>query len=192
MDFHKLQQQLFEMDPSDPREDLAKLQQVAQGGGNMDAPPTKNYLEESVDVSEGSMPLDIDSISDFAALAGVVTEGKQKTGSAGQAKGKDAMPKAEPGRTKHPLKDKLVGEGAEDRIAALEARVEQLEAMLEAQMQKPIKARDPNAQAMADIRRSGAGGAHKDKKKVLPRKEKHKGKAYESIADELWAMLKEK
>ena len=192
MDFHKLQHTLFEMDPTDPREDLAKLQQVAQGGGNMDAPPTKNYLEESVSVSEGSMPLDIDSIADFAALAGVVTEGKQKMGSAGQAKGKDPMPKAEPGRTKHPLKDKLVGED-EDRIAALEARVAQLEALLEAQMQKPvIKPRDPNAQAMADIRKSGAGGAHKDKKKVLPRKEKHKGKAYESIADELWAMLKEK
>ena len=128
MDFHKLQQQLFQMDPTDPREDLAKLQQVAQGGGNMDAPPTKNYLEESVDVSEGSMPLDIDSISDFAALAGVVTEGKQKMGSAGQAKGKDPMPsKSKPtssNETPHPLRNKLVGEGAEDRIAALEARVE--------------------------------------------------------------------
>ena len=110
MDFHALQNKLFQIEPSNPKDDLAKLQQVAQGGGNMDAPPTKNYLEESVAVSEGSMPLDIDSISDFAALAGVVTEGKQKTGSAGQAKGKDPMPKAEPGRTKHPLQDKLVGE----------------------------------------------------------------------------------
>ena len=185
------------MDPSDPREDLAKLQQVAQGGGNADAPPTKNYLEESVAVSEGSMPLDIDSISDFAALAGVVTEGKQKTGSAGQAKGKDPMPAAQPGRTKHPLKDKLVGETSSDRVAQLEARVEYLEGVIESLLEgKPktpsLKPRDPNAQAMADIRKSGAGGAHKDKKNVLPRKEKHKGKAYESIADELWAMLKEK
>ena len=39
---------------------------------------------------------------------------------------------------------------------------------------KPIKARDPNAQTMQDIRRSGAAGAHKDKTKVIPRKEKYK------------------
>ena len=42
-----------------------------------------------------------------------VTEGKQKMGSAGQAKGKDPMPKkskpSKDGEQKHPLKDKLVG-----------------------------------------------------------------------------------
>ena len=180
------------MDPSDPAEDLRKLAAQANGGGNMDAPPTTNYLEESADVSKGSMPLDIASISDFAALAGIVTEGKQKTGSAGQAKGKDPMPKAKPGRTEHPLKDKLVGE--DDRIAALESRVAQLEVMLaEATKDKVIKARDPNAQYMNDLRKSGAMGAHKDKKKdAKAGKQKHKGKAYESITDELWAMLREK
>jgi|SaaInlV_125m_DNA_1040241.scaffolds.fasta_scaffold17631_3 hypothetical protein len=192
MDFNALQHKLFQMDPSDPAEDLRKLAAQAHGGGNMDAPPTKNYLEESADVSKGSMPLDIASISDFAALAGVVTEGKQKTGSAGQAKGKDPMPKAKPGRTEHPLKDKLVGE--DDRIAALESRVAQLEVMLaEATKDKVIKARDPNAQYMNDLRKSGAMGAHKDKKKdAKAGKQKHKGKAYESITDELWAMLREK
>lgn len=35
-----------------------------------------------------------------------------KKGPAGQAKGKDKMPKAEPGRTKHPLHGKLVGGGS--------------------------------------------------------------------------------
>lgn len=35
-----------------------------------------------------------------------------KKGSAGQAKGKDKMPKAKPGRTDHPLHGKLVGGGA--------------------------------------------------------------------------------
>jgi hypothetical protein len=76
MDFHKLQQQLFEMDPTDPREDLAKLQAQAQGGAaSGDAPPTKDYLRESAEVSEGSLGLDRDySLSDFAALAGVKTE----------------------------------------------------------------------------------------------------------------------
>lgn len=192
MDFNALQHKLFQMDPSDPAEDLRKLAAQANGGGNMDAPPTTNYLEESADVSKGSMPLDIASISDFAALAGIVTEGKQKTGSAGQAKGKDPMPKAKPGRTEHPLKDKLVGE--DDRIAALESRVAQLEVMLaEATKDKVIKARDPNAQYMNDLRKSGAMGAHKDKKKdAKAGKQKHKGKAYESITDELWAMLREK
>lgn len=38
------------------------------------------------------------------------------------------------------------------------------------------KPRDPSSKTMQDLRKSGAMGAHKDKKKVLPRKEKHKGK----------------
>lgn len=197
MDFNALQHKLFQMDPSDPSEDLRKL--AAQAGQSQEtAAPTKNYLEESAEVTQGSLELDKDySVSDFAALAGVVTEGKQKTGSAGQAKGKDPMPKAEPGRTKHPLQDKLVGETSSDRVTQLEARVEYLEGVIKSLLEgKPktpsLKPRDPNAQAMADIRKSGAGGAHKDKTKVLPRKEKHKSKAYESIADELWAMLKDK
>jgi uncharacterized coiled-coil DUF342 family protein len=42
------------------------------------------------------------------------------------------MPKAEPGRTKHPFQDRLVGESdKDDRIAALERRVEALESMLQ-------------------------------------------------------------
>ena len=49
-------------------------------------------------------------LNDLAKLAGVPLKESQKMGPEGQAKGKDTMPKAEPGRTKHPLKDKLVGE----------------------------------------------------------------------------------
>jgi len=159
MDFHALQQKLFELDPTDPREDLAKLQ--AQAGGNAPAPaPQVDYIAESVSVPEGSLKMDRNySVSDFAALAGVRLDEKQKMGSAGQAKGKDPMPKAQPGRTKHPLKDKLVGEATpdeedkfhtdlddlvhktfghssdeeksdKDRIAELEKRVEALEAQL--------------------------------------------------------------
>src|SRR6056300_883309 len=110
MDWHKLQHTLFELDPTDPKEDLAKLKAAAAGGSVGNVPPTKDYVNESVEIAPGSMPLGLDSISDFAALAGVRLDEKQKMGSAGQAKGKDSMPKAEPGRTKHPLKDKLVGE----------------------------------------------------------------------------------
>lgn len=136
MDFHALQQKLFALDPTDPREDFAKMKAAAQGGAAQ-APVQEDvdYLQESAEVPEGSLGLDKDySVSDFAALAGVVTEGKQRTGSAGQAKGKDPMPKTSKpsttGEQPHPLKDKLVGEASEDRIAALEARVAQLEEML--------------------------------------------------------------
>ena len=113
MDWHKLQNTLFELDPTDPREDLAKLQAAANGGG-ADVAPTKDYVAESVEVPQGSMPLGIDSVADFAALAGVRLDEKQKMGAAGQAKGKDHMPKSSKpsstGEQPHPLKDKLVGE----------------------------------------------------------------------------------
>jgi len=111
MDYHDLQQKLFELDPSDPREDLAKLQQAAQGGGQ-DVPPAKDYVNETAQITEGSLPLGMDSIADFAALAGVRLDEKQKHGD--YARGKDKMPKAKAGRTDHPLKDKLVGEDDEE------------------------------------------------------------------------------
>jgi hypothetical protein len=114
MDYNALQHKLFAMDPTDPAEDLAKLR--AQAGGDAPAPaPQVDYIAESASVPEGSLQMDKDySVSDFAALAGIRLDEKQKMGSAGQAKGKDPMPKAEPGRTKHPLKDKLVGEADDD------------------------------------------------------------------------------
>ena len=113
MDYHALQQKLFEMDPTDPREDLAKLQAAANGGG-ADVPPAKDYVAESVEVPQGSMPLGIDSVADFAALAGVRLDEKYKKGQEGQLKGKDAFKKAsKPGpgpETPHPARGKLVGE----------------------------------------------------------------------------------
>lgn len=114
MDYNALQHKLFAMDPTDPKEDLAKLR--SQVGGDAPAPaPQVDYIAESASVREGSLQMDRDySVSDFAALAGIRLDEKQKMGSAGQAKGKDPMPKAEPGRTKHPLKDKLVGEADDD------------------------------------------------------------------------------
>ena len=74
MDFNALQHKLFAMDPVDPREDLAKLRGQANGSA-ADVAPTKNYVAESVEVPEGSLKLDKDySVSDFAALAGVVPQ----------------------------------------------------------------------------------------------------------------------
>ena len=112
MDFHALQHKLYKMAPSNAAEDLAKLKAAASGGAVSDIPPTKDYVNESIEVPEGSMPLGIDNISDFAKLAGVAVNETQKNGD--YARGKDPMPKAEPGRTKHPLKDKLVGEADDD------------------------------------------------------------------------------
>lgn len=74
MDYHALQQKLFEIDPTDPREDLAKLQAAAQSGASQDVAPTKDYVAESVEVPQGSMPAGTDSLSDFAALAGVALQ----------------------------------------------------------------------------------------------------------------------
>lgn len=108
MDWHKLQHKLFAMDPVDPAKELAMLRATAQTPTPLEE---TDYLKESVQVTEGSLPIAINSIADFAKLAGVRLDEKQLTGRAGQAHGGDPMPKAEYGRTKHPLKDKLVGEG---------------------------------------------------------------------------------
>ena len=270
MDWNKLQHTLFALDPSDPAEDLRKLKESA--GATSDVAPTKDYVVESAEVAQGSMPVEGNySIADFAALAGVTLTEAQKKGSAGQAKGRDPMPKAEPGRTKHPLRDKLVGEaddeksafrkgmdwgkknynslnalkgGSEDaqgkdsdidrskskpstakkttratnitswrgflqqhtaqlqQIAADPKKKKQFdqfmakiaESVEEAAKPKPIKARDPSAQYMNDLRKSGAMGAHKDKKRDAKMgKEKHKGKEYttESIKEMLYRKLNE-
>ena len=71
MDYHKLQQKLFDLDPSDRAEDLRRLtESVGQPQENVSQ--TVNYVQESVEVQEGSLEIDRDySISDFAALAGV-------------------------------------------------------------------------------------------------------------------------
>jgi|SRR5210317_642282 hypothetical protein len=232
MDWHKLQHTLFEIDPSDPREDLTKLQQAAQGGSSGNVAPTKDYLEESVEVEAGSMPLGLDSIADFAALAGVkVNEGPfdafqkgvaatQKGGALAPdsaekafkgAIGLDGAPKS-PDQKTSPEKPKTAADTAKlavvwkdflkqhteklQKIAVDPAARREFEDWIKSRFNEAddrlIKPRDPNAQTMQNLRKSGAMGAHKDKKKVLPRKEKHKSKQYESIKDMLYAKLAEK
>ena len=122
-DFYKMSSMMKDLFPSNPEADRQALLNMANAPIT-DVPPTKDYLTESVEVPQGSMPLDLD-LASFAALAGVVNE-KQKTGSAGQAKGSDPMPVAEPGRTKHPLKDKLVGEDDDDGYVPLRTGVSAL------------------------------------------------------------------
>jgi len=284
MDWHKLQHTLFEIEPSDPREDLAKLQ--AQAGKPQESvAPTKDYLQESAEVNEGSLQMDRDySVADFAALAGVqVNEGPMsalksiakdagKSFGAGYKKGGDSdvfnklgaitKPSAAgidanfPGKKnvqkKQALKptnatnktklnktltsrstfldidddyeaysydpdtdtwrsikgDKKMSKGvgmrkykdywtkhteSEERISHLESRIDYLESVIERLTEadeRKIKPRDPNWRDMEALRKSGAAGSHKDKKKLAKQGySKHKGKQYESIADELWARL---
>jgi hypothetical protein len=68
MDFHALQQKLFEMDPTDPREDLAKLQAQAQGSATTQ--PQVEQISESANVTPGSLPI-MGSLDDITALAGI-------------------------------------------------------------------------------------------------------------------------
>lgn len=301
MDWHKLQHTLYNMDPTDPKEDLAKLRQQAEGG---DSQPkeTKDYVTESIDVQDGSLPIGVDSIADFAALAGVKLTESQKAGD--YARGSDSMPKAKPGRTDHPLKDKLVGDSMDQdidedplgdiaskakagfnvgraspggvdamkqaykanapekdkkpadkkskqnksvpsmrlatalgtsnttlmnqaiqrlqqgqalsrnhyapieeaftnmlnmdrqqlqRVMAIMAQGKTSKSVEEAKPSKTPQERNPHSQDLQALRRSGAMGSHKDKKKQLPRKQKHKSKmANESIKDELYRRLNAK
>ena len=114
MDFAALQQKLFDLDPSDRAEDLRKLTESVGGVAQESVQTEENFLQESVEVQQGTMPVEGDySLSDFAALAGVTLNESQKTGSAGQLKGKDTIKKQPAGTTKNPTRDKLVGEAEE-------------------------------------------------------------------------------
>jgi hypothetical protein len=236
MDWHKLQHKLFEIDPSDLKSDLAKLQAAAQGSAQPTPQPTVDYLNESAKVPEGSLTLDKDySVSDFAALAGIKLPVNEDLKSAWQSgvknynnpagviggvnamsgdvetpggKIKDIEPKV---KAKKPVAASgILDPELEKKLAPYS---EQLQAILskpkhkaafedflnryspkkEAQKVPTLKPRDPNAQFMQDLRKSGAMGAHKDKKKdEKSGKVKHKGKQFESIKDMLYAKLAEK
>lgn len=109
MDYNQLQRTLYDIEPGNPQEELRNLREAAGSGGQAPAPqPVTDYSSENYDAPQGSLGLDKDySVSDFAALAGVQLSESQKN--ADYARGSDSTPKAKPGRTKHPLDDKLVG-----------------------------------------------------------------------------------
>ena len=78
MDFNALQHKLYALDPSDPAEDLRKLSESAGGLAQENVASAENYVQESVQVPEGSLEMDRDySVSDFAALAGVTLNESQ-------------------------------------------------------------------------------------------------------------------
>ena len=286
MDFHKLQQKLFQIEPTDPAADRAKMVESMQGQANVQesVEVSQNIVQESVDVPQGTMPVEGNySVSDFAKLAGItLNEGKQKHGSAGQLKGKDAFTKkskAGPGpETPHPAKNKLVGDsidndveeglgdavatskgiggafqtgfnatqkggalgpdalnkavgsvftgkGKKDKVTKVtkgkESKFDQgiqkilkdpalkkellllmkkansksqmnSEAQKNRRLQKP-KPRNTGYKDLEALRKSGAGGAHTDKSKTIPRKQKYKqDPTQESIKEMLFRKLNEK
>jgi len=151
-DFYKMSAMMKDLFPSNPEADKQALRQMANAPAQ-EVAPQKDYIKESVTVPQGSMPIGIDSVSDFAKLAGVITESKQKTGSAGQAKGSDPMPKtskpSSTGEQPHPLKDKLVGEDDLD-IMALTPAATTLGGALDPDM-------DPSALIARGLKKAGEG-----------------------------------
>jgi hypothetical protein len=199
MDFHDLQQKLFDIEPTDRAADKAKMLADLGGQPQESVQVPQNIVQESVDVPQGSLQMDKDySMSDFAALAGVsLTEGKQKTGSAGQLKGKDAITKsATPGgnESPHPARNKLVGE--EDRITQLERRIEALEAMLN---ERPLTKGEENkkekyVKGMKKNKDDFKKRYGKDAEAVMyaTATKNAKSESVVSIKDQLWARLNAK
>jgi hypothetical protein len=157
-DFYKMSSMMKDLFPSTPEQDKQALLNMANNAP-ADIPPTKDYINESTSVPEGSMPLGIDSVSDFARLAGVTET--QKMGSLGQAKGKDPMPKlSKPtsgNETPHPLKDKLVGEDDID-ITSLTPAATTLGGAIDPDM-------DPSALIARGLKKAGEGEILNDKER---------------------------
>lgn len=172
-DFYKMSSMMKELFPSSPEADKQALRQMANAPAQ-EVAPQKDYVKESVAVPQGSMPIGIDNVSDFAKLAGIVTEGKQKTGSAGQAKGSDAMPKmskpSSTGEQPHPLKDKLVGEADID-IMSLTPAATTVGGALDPDM-------DPSALIARGLKKAGDG-------QTLSQDEREAIKPYVALFSEL-------
>ena len=196
MDFNALQHKLFAMDPVDPREDIARMK--AQAAAPAVESDGIDYLKESAVVPEGSLQMDRDySVNDFAALAGVISEGKQRA--ADQVRGNEPMPAtstpSNTGEQPHPLKDRLVGESdKDDRIAALERRVEALESMLqERELSKgEEKEKERIVTGMKKNKSDFKDRYGKDAEAVMYATATKNAKKNESIKDQLLKMLEEK
>tara|TARA_A200000159_G_scaffold164024_1_gene192182 strand:+ start:120 stop:854 length:735 start_codon:yes stop_codon:yes gene_type:complete len=110
-DFYEMSAMMKELFPSNPEADKKALMSMAGKTAPVETPVV---VQESVEVQQGSLQMDKEySMSDFAKLAGVTLNETQKTGSAGQLKGKDKFTKSsKPGgnESPHPARNKLVGE----------------------------------------------------------------------------------
>ena len=195
--FYDMSAKMKELFPSNPEADKKALMAMANAP-QQSAPETTNYVQESVNVDQGSLQIDKDySISDFARLAGVRIDETQKTGSAGQLKGKDKFTKSSiPGgnESPHPARDQLVGESEEDRITALERRIEALESMLsERELTNPeTKEKERIVKGMKKNKSDFKDRYGKDAEAVMYATATKNAKKNESIKDQLLKMLNEK
>lgn len=194
-DFYKMSAMMKELFPSNPEADKKALMSMA---GKSEPIETPVVVQESVEVQQGSLQMDKEySMSDFARLAGVRLNETQKTGSAGQLKGKDKFTKSsKPGgnESPHPARNKLVGEAEEDRITALERRIEALESMLsERELTKPeTKEKERIVKGMKKNKDDFKDRYGKDAEEVMYATATKNAKKNESIKDQLLKMLDEK
>lgn len=194
-DFYKMSAMMKELFPSNPEADKKALMSMA---GKSEPIETPVVVQESVEVQQGSLQMDKEySMSDFARLAGVRLNETQKTGSAGQLKGKDKFTKSsKPGgnESPHPARNKLVGEAEEDRITALERRIEALESMLsERELTKPeTKEKERIVKGMKKNKDDFKDRYGKDAEAVMYATATKNAKKNESIKDQLLKMLDEK
>ena len=160
-DFYDISAKMKKLFPPNPQGDLAALQQMASNSQES-MQPEQNFLQESVDVTPGSMPIDKDySVTDFAALAGIRINESQKTGPAGQLKAKDNINIQPAGTTGNPTQDRLVGEegieviprtdspaqkpdfgpssGSSAQIEDLAARISKIEAWIEGRIKGTMR-----------------------------------------------------
>ena len=194
-DFYKMSAMMKELFPSNPEADKKALMSMA---GKSEPIETPVVVQESVEVQQGSLQMDKEySMSDFARLAGVTLNETQKTGSAGQLKGKDKFTKSsKPGgnESPHPARNKLVGEAEEDRITALERRIEALESMLsERELTKPeTKEKERIVKGMKKNKDDFKDRYGQDAEAVMYATATKNAKKNESIKDQLLKMLDEK
>ena len=194
-DFYKMSAMMKELFPSNPEADKKALMSMAGKSAPIETPVV---VQESVEVQQGSLQMDKEySMSDFARLAGVTLNETQKTGSAGQLKGKDKFTKSsKPGgnESPHPARNKLVGEAEEDRITALERRIEALESMLsERELTKPeTKEKERIVKGMKKNKDDFKDRYGEDAEAVMYATATKNAKKNESIKDQLLKMLDEK
>tara|TARA_Y100000389_G_C17397412_1_gene483373 strand:+ start:776 stop:1321 length:546 start_codon:yes stop_codon:yes gene_type:complete len=173
MDFHNLQKRLFDIEPTNPAEDKAKMIAALNGGSNQPAPEIPQTVSESYNVAEGSLQMDKDySVNDFAALAGVTT----------------ATP-----RVAQPVMESMPIINKDDRIAQLEERVAKLESLLsERSLTKGEEAKkEKNVKGMKKNKDDFKKRYGKDAEAVMYATATKNAKKESFIKDELYRRLAE-
>jgi hypothetical protein len=194
-DFYKMSSMMKDLFPSNPQADRAALMGMVNGGQPQESVQVKeNFLQESVDVPQGSLQMDKNySVNDFAALAGVTT--------------------AQPNRVVETITDQdyrpipSTFEDKDTRIAQLEERVAKLEKMLQEERTDEIlpavAAVAGRAVAGAVVNKLTANKKNKKPTHKMPDGTVMKGKSHKKpfvkdkaqkesfIKDELYRKLKE-